>query len=56
MFEAIVTMVAQETKEGITYPITRVYRLEFGTLAAMEYWLHCAPSHTLNIEKLVAES
>jgi hypothetical protein len=38
--EAVVTLVTAETNsEGVTFPTTRVFRLEFDTLEAAESWL-----------------
>jgi hypothetical protein len=32
-------MVYMATEEGITFPITKVHRIEFDTMAAMNEWL-----------------
>jgi len=39
MFEAVVTMVYMATEEGITFPVTKVHRIEFDTMTAMNEWL-----------------
>lgn len=57
MFEAIVTLVSTETTEGVTYPVTKVFRLEFDTLEDMQYFEMTLQNvgGTTNVEKLVAE-
>jgi hypothetical protein len=38
MYEAIITLVELETQDGVTYPVTKIYRIEFDNKTGLEMW------------------
>lgn len=52
MVEVIVTLISNETHDGVTYPTTQLWRLEFDTIEAFRTWKDTAD--VVAIEKLTA--
>lgn len=54
MFEAVVTFVTMTQDAGATFPVTKVYRLEFDTEGDFETWLRLGDELTTSTERLGA--